>query len=105
MPRNPCGARRHRGVRPLEEGLQGPRRGFEQGFALRGAEGDAHDALTVAAGRPDSDVSGAGGPVQALGEQIAGEHPFDRLFGSGVEGGVHGIRIGRVVPQARGYRQ
>ena len=99
------GAGWHRGVGPLQERLQGPRRGLEQGFALRGAQGDADDALAVAAGRPDSDVAGAGGPVQALGEKVAGEHPLDRLLGSGVEGGVHGVGIGRVIPQARGYRQ
>jgi hypothetical protein len=43
--------------------------------------------------------------VKAFSEEIAGENPLDRLLGSGVEGGVHGIRIGRVIPQSCGYRQ
>ncbi|GDY72656.1 hypothetical protein SAV31267_021410 [Streptomyces avermitilis] len=59
----------------------------------------------MAAGRPDADVAGAGGPVQALGEEVAGEDPLDGFLGSGVEGGVHGVGIGRVIPQSCGYRQ
>src|SRR5262245_35230503 len=94
------GAWWHRGIGSLQERLQSPRWGLQQRLALRGAEGDAYDALPVAPGRPDADVAGAGGPVQALGEQVAGENPFDRLFGAGVEGGVHGVGVGRVVPQA-----
>lgn len=61
--------------------------------------------MTVTTRWPDADVSGAGGPVQPLGKEVTGEYPFDRLLRSGVEGGVHGIGIGRVIPQARGYRQ
>src|SRR5690606_14508160 len=83
-------AGRHGGVGALQEGLQGPRRGLEQCLALRGAESDADDALTVAARRPDADVAGARGAVKSLGEEVAGEHPLDGLLGSGVEGGVHG---------------
>lgn len=42
-------AGRHGRVRPLQEGLQGPRRGLEQGLALGRTQGDADDALAVTA--------------------------------------------------------
>ncbi len=100
----PCrGARRRRFASGT---IPGPAPGLPAGPRPPGSSGrcirrPGHGSGTARLGRR----AGTGGPMQALGEEVAGEHPLDGFLGSGVEGGVHGVGIGRVIPQSCGYRQ
>ncbi len=73
----------------------------------RGEESDAHRVPLAAWGRPHADGAAAGGPAQALREQVAGEDPLDRVVTVGVKGGADGVEVRGLVaqPHAQGIER
>src|SRR5262245_8074087 len=100
-------ATRYNDIRAPEESDQDASRHLEQGVTVRTGQCQGDEVAPRGRPRPDAHVADAGRLVEAGDEELAGERPAHRLAAGGLrmKEDMHGVRVGRVITQARPYRQ